>query len=120
MNIGLESGKTEGLRSIVFSFLSFLVLSFFSYSVVYAATVSVTIDSAGNFSPSSITIDAGDTVQWTNNKGSSVRVASDNHSGSESIQHLNYFDPQCPASGCWDSTIASLGTYSFNFKIDNI
>ena len=95
-----------------------LLISFLAgVNIAFSATVSVTIDSAGNFSPSSVTIDAGDTVAWTNNKDSNVRVASDNHSGSEAVQHLNYLDPKCPISGCWDSTLSSGGTYSFNFKI---
>lgn len=71
------------------------------------ATKTVTVTSSG-FSPSPITVKAGDTIRWLNDSGASAEVAPDNHP-----THTKY-------AGVWDFTSASLtadgGSYSRVFS----
>ena len=97
-------------------FLISAIFFLLSTGSVFSATTDVSITSQDAFSPSSITIDSGDTVRWTNTatgQNSENQVASDNHPS-----HDVYLDPQCPTSGCFDSPLLPTNaTYTFTFMI---
>jgi plastocyanin len=75
------------------------------------ATVSATADHA--FSPATVTIKSGETVTWTNDTGSPIRVASDPHP-----THTDYpgFDSLSPisAGGSYTFTFAKVGTWGYH------
>ncbi len=83
------------------------VLLFFCANPVFAATSTVTI-SGSQFSPNTVTINAGDTVEWVNNDPFAHTTSSDQ-------------------SGLWDSTLqqgnvfahtfGDAGSYSYHCKI---
>jgi plastocyanin len=90
--------------------LALLLLS----PAVYAANVSVGIQDF-QFVPPSITINAGDSVTWTNNAG---------------MAHTTTSGGNCIADGIWDSDLiqpgqsftrifASPGTFPFHCKVDS-
>lgn len=93
----------------------FLLSAFLLNREAFAATVDVTITGSNTFSPSSVTINTGDTVRWTANNVNYVEVASDTH-----LNHYDYPDPSCQnnTANCWDGPILTSGqTYSFTFMI---
>lgn len=97
---------------IKFGFLAVCFFLFGMGSDAVAATIGVTIQSNGGFSPSSVTINSGDTVRWTAT-GDGEQVSGDQHPS-----HELYPDPKCPNAGCWDSPLLfASGTFSFTFKI---
>ena len=75
-------------------------------------TVKVTISGSG-FSPSSVTISAGDTIKWVNNDNRSHWPASDPHP-----QHTGYsgFDsnPGISAGGSWSFKFNNKGTWDYH------
>lgn len=92
-----------------------IVACFFLFGLrgdAVAAIVDVTIQANGGFSPSSVTINSGDTVRWTAT-GDGEQVSGDQHPS-----HELYSDPKCPNAGCWDSPLLfANNTFSFTFKI---
>lgn len=101
---------------------TFLFSNFLFSSDSLAATVDVTITGANTFSPSSVTINTGDTVRWTVDAGASgggyYEIGGDFH-----LTHYLYPDPSCQNDtvNCWDGPILIRGgspnTYSFTFMI---
>jgi len=110
-------------RTAIYLF-TFLLLFSFS-SDVLAVTYDITINADKSFSPSSLSINTGDTVRWTANSNFN-QVSSDNHPS-----HTLYLDPSCPNASCWDSpllntsdtylfTLYVAGTWSYHNHQDNL
>lgn len=96
---------------------SMLLFGLYQVDNALAVTYDVTINNDHSFSPSALTIGAGDTVRWTVAAGASnfYQVSSDTH-----LTHYGYPDPSCPTANCWDSSILFNGgstIYSFTFMI---
>ncbi|MBZ0155379.1 MAG: S-layer homology domain-containing protein [Alphaproteobacteria bacterium] len=84
------------MRSIVFAVLCIAAASI----PVHGATVDISMQSL-SFSPSSVTINVGDTVRWTNSQGTHTTTSGSN----------------CTADGQWNSGLLSQGqTYSVTFN----
>ncbi len=106
----------------VFVLIVFVCATIFFFGNIkdsFAATVDVTITGSNSFSPSAVTINAGDTVRWTVQSGLSgfYEPASDTH-----LVHYDYPDPSCQndTTNCFDGPILYNGgptTYSFTFMI---
>ena len=87
-------------KPVLMLFLVIAVLCLFS-STSYSATVDISIQDF-SFTPSSKTINAGDTVRWTNN---------------DSVSHTSTSGTGGTANGTWDSgTLASGQSYSRVFN----
>jgi len=70
---------------------------------------------ASGFEPREIIINAGDTVTWTNQSGSAMRVASDDHP-----EHLAYpgFDQLSPGDS-YSFTFDQPGTWGYHNHEDH-
>jgi len=95
----------------------FVLLAVFLLGVSYAnaATYDITINADYSFTPSSQTINTGDTVRWTVSGGNAHVVASDTH-----LVHYDYPDPSCQDDqpNCWESGVLfNGGSFSFTFLI---
>lgn len=94
--------------------LVFAFAGWWGVGEVSAATVYVNIKAsgpAGAFDPDNVTINTGDTVQWTA-LGDDHQISSDQHPS-----HGEYPDPPCPNASCLDSpTLFTGNTFSFTFK----
>lgn len=74
----------------MFNFFLFLSSVFLLIpAFVSAAIIDVSITGAGNFSPSTVTITAGDQVRWTSNKADAVQPASNPHPDHTDYTALN-------------------------------
>jgi len=95
---------------------AFFVVFLLGVNYARAATYNVTVNgSTYNFTPSSLTINAGDTVKWTVSGANAHVVASDTH-----LVHYDYPDPSCQnnSANCWQSPVLfDTNTYSFTFMI---
>lgn len=78
------------------------------------ATVEVSYTENG-FEPSTVTINVGDTVTWTNNTNSAMQVASDDHP-----DHTDYpgFD-QLSAGSSYSFTFDQAGTWGYHNHEDH-
>lgn len=75
-------------------------------------TVTVTINSSGNYSPLNLTLNKGDTIRWVNNDNKKHWPASDPHP-----QHTNYsgFDSLGITLGkSWSFTFSSQGSWGWH------
>ncbi len=83
-------------------------------SKVLGAGTTIDVTYNGNtFSPSSITISAGDTVRWTNSSSSPLAIYSNPHPSHTSYAPLNLGDVE-PSGGTVSLQFGTAGTYGYH------
>ncbi len=98
------------LRSIAATCCAFFLVLAIGVSSAQASTVEVklgTDDGMLAFSPSTLTISAGDTVKFVNNKLAPHNAVFDGH------EELSHADLAFAPGESWEKTFASAGTYEF-------
>ncbi len=97
-------------RSLAAGFCALLLVLGFSVSSVQASTVEVKLGTDAGmlaFEPSSVTISAGDSVKFVNNKLAPHNAVFDGH------EELSHPDLAFAPGESWEKTFASAGTYEF-------
>ena len=98
------------LRSISAAFFSLLLVLSFGVASAQAKTVEVKLGTDGGmlaFEPSTLTISAGDTVKFVNNKLAPHNAVFDGH------EELSHPDLAFAPGESWEKTFSDPGTYEF-------
>jgi plastocyanin len=103
-----ERMKTTTLLTRFGAGIAFSLIAFALPAAAFAATVNVSMTSSDTFSPQSITINAGDTVNWHNDTGMTHTVTSD----------TGAFDSGSVTPGqTFSATFNNAGTYGYHCTI---
>lgn len=76
------------------------------------APKTVTVTYTSSFSPSTVTINAGDTVKFVNDSNRDIQPSSDNHP-SHTI-YPEFEAPDIPPGSSWSFTFTKLGTWGYH------
>ncbi|MGC6482836.1 MAG: plastocyanin [Synechococcus sp.] len=98
------------LRSFLFACFAFVLVIGMGVASANAATVEVKLGSDSGmlaFEPSTVTIQAGDTVKFVNNKMAPHNAVFESH------DELSHSDLAFAPGESWEETFAAAGTYDY-------
>jgi plastocyanin len=105
-----KTEMVQRLRSLVSASLALLLVLGLGVASVNAATVEVKLGSDSGmlaFEPSTVTIKAGDTVKFVNNKMAPHNAVFDGH------DELSHADLAFAPGESWEETFTTAGTYDY-------
>jgi plastocyanin len=105
-----KTDMVQRLRSLVSASLALLLVLGLGVASVNAATVEVKLGSDSGmlaFEPSTVTIKAGDTVKFVNNKMAPHNAVFDGH------DELSHADLAFAPGESWEETFTTAGTYDY-------